>query len=148
MYNRERLLAIVIAIVVFIAKERVGMSIIASLLTILYLREHSHLNKEASKHIIFALILFFIGHKLSLHIALSSIAPMGDFAWTFTGGFIGGVIELETYLIFTFLPMKSILSKDIISSLKSSLIISVRCFIIAGFVQGSYMAGWQNIFHI
>ena len=147
-YRYRKLIATLFAMAVFLAIKRMGVSIIAFLLVFLFLEEAAKLNIKMLIYLIFAIGLFSIGHKLSLRIALSCIAPLGDFAWTFTGGFIGGVIELETYLLFTLFPMKLIYSRNLKSSCQYILRMGIICFIIGGLIQGSYMAGWQGLFHI
>jgi hypothetical protein len=113
------------------------------------LNERIAINKKNILYMPFVIsVLFFIGHKLSLYLALLYAAPIGNFAWTFTGGFIGGVIELEAYLFFTLFPLKLINDKNLLSSLRYIIKPFIVCFLLGGIIQGSYITGLQNLFYI
>lgn len=120
--NKSRVLvSLLIALIVFVTQKRFGMTIIAFLLVNLLLSEELAVNLKTMLFIIFSVIFFVIGRKLSYYAVSEYVKPIGIFAFTFAGGFIGGIIELETYLCLTLLPMQYILHKDMISSLKYTL---------------------------
>jgi len=148
MTRAAKAIAFAIALSIFISQKRMGMAIVVFLLACLLLKEKTLTNIKMIIYSIFAIVLFFLGYKLSLYVALAYVGPSGNFAWTFIGGFLGGVIELEAYLLLTLFPTKLMLCKNITSSVKYMLKVMASYFMVGGIIQGSYMAGWQSIFHI
>ncbi len=146
----KKLLALLAAVIIYYFQKRLGMAVISFLLIDLILNKAFKLNRRTLLYVIIGIALFIIGHKLSLFLVLSCFyVPIKvSFVNTFTAGFIGGVIELELYLLITLFPMKVFLSKELKPSLKYLYHTSVICFIIGGLVQGSYLAGWQDLLYI
>ncbi len=124
--------------------RKIGMPIVAYFLTRLLL-EQSSLGWKVVLDGLVGLLLLIIGHYLSLQIALAYVAPLGAKAWTFAGGFLGGIIELEVYFLLALFPMKYWLSRDLRGSFIYCLKTSALFFPIAGVVQGTYIIGWHNI---
>ena len=149
MQRFSKLLAVAIALIILMLQEgRLGMSVIAFFVSDLLIKETKVLNVKNFLSGIFAIALFFIGHFLSLNIALSYAAPSGLDAYTFHGGFLGGVIELETYILFTLLPLKSAFCRDFLLTMQYLSKKSAICFVVGGLIQGSYMAGWQSLIYV
>lgn len=144
-YNKK-ILAFLIATTLYIFQQRLGMFIVSFLLLDFILIDNFTINKKTIGYVIFATILFIISFKLSVFLALKYYTLVGPNSFTFWGGFGGGIIELETYVFFSLIPLKWVNYKNLVLSLKKSSIELLICLIIGGFVQGSYLAGWQNLY--
>jgi hypothetical protein len=122
------------------------MAVVALLLSRLILEYGISLNWHTSKRIIVAAALFFVGYKLSFYAATNYYTPIGMFAYTFLGGFIGGIVELGIFSMVVLVSFRWIFDKSLVLSLKSSYKEILICFLLGGLIQGSYVAGWQNLF--
>jgi len=142
----KKIFALLVASIIYVFQKRLGMFIISFLLLDFILKKGFTLNAKTLRFSILSIILFIVGFKLSVFLACEYYALIGGESLTFWGGFGGGIIELETYLLFSLIPLKWINCKNLILSLKSTSIEAIVCFIIGGLVQGSYLAGWQNIY--
>jgi len=142
------IVALAVAIIIYVTKNRIGMATASFLLTESILKEKASLNLKTLFYFLIAIVLFHLGFRLSFYLASLYYAPIGPFAFTFPGGLIGGMIEMGSYLIFTLIPLKWIIQHSLTLSLRSSYKIIILCTMIGSFIQGIYNAGWQNTFYV
>ena len=135
-----------IAAAIYLTQWRLGMAIVAYLMADLLLKERIRFTWKRGADLTIAALLFAIGGQLSSTLGLSVVVPHGQFAYTFPSGFLGGVVELESYFLITIFPMKLWLSKNWSVSVRYWLKLAATFFPIAGLVQGTYMPGWQNLY--
>lgn len=125
------------------------MGIVSFFLLSLILEEKDYM--KAKKLLIYVMVsisLFFIGFLLSFRLTGLYYGFAGAKSFTFSYGFIGGVVELGTYLLFALFPLKFLLTKKLNMSLRYILKICIIYSLIGGLVQGSYAAGWQNLLYV
>ena len=146
MLGMQKLFPTLFAIGVYLTQHRLGMTIVAYLLTDFLLKERVYFTWKWGVDLLIAVLLFIIGGKLSSSLGLFVVVPHGQFAYTFPSGFLGGAVELESYFLMTIFPMKVWLNKNCPVSVRYWLKLAAIFFPIAGLVQGTYMAGWQNVY--
>lgn len=144
----KKLIALLIALVMFFTQKRLGMTAVSFLMADLILREGIKFDIKMLKNTAYAIILFVIGYLLSTRTTYFYYHLSGSKSFTFIGGFFGGIVETESYLLFALFPFKFLIDKNIKNLLKYIVIISIIFSGIGGLVQGAYNAGWQNTFYV
>lgn len=144
----RKIIALIIAWGIFVTQKRCGMVIVSFLLIDLFLNEKIAANTKMLISLLFAVFLFVIGHLLSVRVAMFYYALVGAKSFTFVYGFIGGIVELGTYLLLALFPFKLLLSRKLDMSLNYILKIGILYSLIGGLAQGTYNAGWQHIFYV
>ena len=147
-YLRVKFWPLSVGLIVYIVQQRLGMGIVAYLLTDLLLQSHPSPPPRGFRDSSLAILLFLIGRWFSLHAALWVSNHQGLSVATFSGGCLNGIVELGLYFLCTLLPMKLWLCKSVAVSLRYLWNISIVFLPIAGLVQGTYMAGWSDAIYI
>lgn len=143
----RKVIAFIVGLIIYITQKRLGMGIVAFLLLDLLFQEKRPI-KVLSIFFIFAVASFFIGFILSFHITGLYYGLVGAKSFTFGYGFIGGIIESGIYLLLALLPFKFYLSHNLQISVRYALKMCIIFSLFGGLAQGTYLAGWQNLFYV